>query len=291
MKNPGDGYLMSALYDLAKNNQRLYYFFTLFGFSISSFISMYSSSTEVDENNPNYLILTICLSAVLIVLGYIFQRQSLVRHSQAEKFRKFFFVKDVIDENNTQIDPYIYYEIGDIVFKRAWKIRKKEESKSEETAEDLSNPYVLSLTSFNEKVIESIQQNCFQTAANLMYYYKWLKRWVLPFVIIIFAAVVVVLIIGMINFKESGFNFSQIFIALISLYFTIDFHRFFQSYSSESKQLQKLEQQIDLIKKGVNQSRMMYYFSEYIAILESKPSTPVLGLQEKFTILKDAMEG
>lgn len=286
MKNPGDGYLMSALYELSKINQRLYYILTLIGFLLSSVISMYSSSSEVDENNPNYLILTICISAVLIILGYIFQRQSNIRHSQAEKFRKFFFVKDVIDKNNTQIDPYIYYEIGDVVFKRGWIIKRKEESKKDESTEDLSNPYVLSLTTFNEKVIESIQQNCFQTAANLLYYYKWLKRWVLPFVILIFFAVVLVLIIGMINYRDNGFNFSQIFVALISLYFTIDFHRFFQSYSSESKQLQKLEQQIDLVKKGVNQARMMYYFSEYIAILETKPSTPFWVYKKNLPSLK-----
>jgi len=270
MSRPKDKNIMSALYGEAFKYQRRYKITSFLGFVISSIISIVSISKLSFLDDPNFIMGVILISILLIYLSYRNRQRFKYTHSQAERIRKKEFVKEVLNSSiNHEEDSYIYYDINEETREKARKI--EEENKQNKISE---NGYYTVLASFEGRVLESIQQNCNQTAINLITYYKFLGKKVVPLFIIVMIFLVLLIIYLLINLESELIKISKILIAFIAIFFSIDFYSYYKSFKSESEALRRLDIQIGRIKVNSNIFDLLYYFSEYNSILENKPNEP-----------------
>lgn len=267
-KLPLDKFIMSAQYDEAGRYQNRFRFATVIGFFIGFIISLLSIEELEIIHDPNIIIIIIIISTGVIFYGHKNKSKFKQAHSKAEKLRKKDFIRKVLDSDlNHEEDSYIYYDINDAVIEKAKRMAEKNNDKD-------NNEYFTVLESHEGKIIESIQQNCNQTSINLLRYYQELSKTRIPLLTFFTAILGILLIYLFINIEDEALKIARIFIAFISIYFSIDIFSYFKSYKDESEVLKRLDKEIGRIKEGISFAELMYYFSEYNSILETKPIVP-----------------
>ena len=136
MTEPSEASYKSALYELAKWNQFMFYVFTVLGFLYSALMSMFSKAYREYINDPNIVFFTIVVSLGFVALAHHVKNMSKVRHAQAEKFRKSTFINDALKSKfNHDINKHIE-RLGDKLYKLACKEQQAMEKKEAESNND-----------------------------------------------------------------------------------------------------------------------------------------------------------
>ena len=268
-KLPPDNFILSAQFDEAGTFQNRYRISILIGFILSFGISILAIEQFSIVKNTNIVVSIIIFSICIIFYGYRNKLKYRISHSKGERLRKQDFIRVVMESDiDHEEDGYLYHSINEEVISKARE--KFKESKDKNT----DNPYITVQETFEGKIAESIQQNCNQTSINLLKYYRELKKTRMP--ILYFTTVLIGIIIFylFINIQDEPLKIGRIFIAFISIYFSLDIFSYYESFKRESEELKRLDKAIGQIKWKPSLPELMFYFSEYNSILENKPIYP-----------------
>lgn len=267
---PPNSFIVSAQFIEASKYQTRYWYAVIAGFFISSIISLLAIEQLAIIQNINFVIGIVVISIVIIFIGYRNKLNYRLAHSKAERLRKQSFLRDVMESAvDLEEDSYLYHSIKENVIESA----KKEYEKSTQQGFN-KNEYITVQRSFEGRIAESIQQNCNQTAVNLLKYYQELQRTHIPFLYLVTLFISLIILYLLINVDGSSLKIGRIFIAFISVYFSIDIFTYVETYKKESDALKELDKAIGKVKWNPSLPELLFYFSEYNSILENKPIYP-----------------